>query len=524
MKPRLLLLTLIALLAASCSQLGSTDTSLVYGLTLAPSGIDPHLNASSELTIPLTSVYDTLVYQDPESGEYVPGLAEGWVTSQDGLSYTFFLRQDVIFHDGTPFNAQAVLANLDYVRDPDHHSQKAVFMLGPLEEVEIIDEFTVALHLSQPFAPLMDSLSQAFLGMASPEALEKWGPTEYQFHQVGTGPYRFVEYVPNDHLTLEVNPDYAWAPSIYESSQAEVESITFLFYADPATRALALESGEVDVVGEVPPRDAARLAASGDFSLYPVPIPGQPLQFFFNTQNPPTDQVEVRQALIMAVDRSSIVNTVFGEYSPVAQGPLAANTLGYSAVHSAPDYAPDQAGDLLSQSGWALNQEDGLRYREDAPLDLLIIVPPWGSSSEVAQLVAAAWESLGSQVRIEVALGFGKLKEAQEAGEYHAISFNTFGTDPDLLQSFYVSNAIYNWSGIADPDIDALLEDAAQVSFDTELRALLYHSFADWVHENAPTLPIRDYVNVVVANSRVQNLRFTYQGWAPLLFDLEFAP
>ncbi|MGD8760586.1 MAG: ABC transporter substrate-binding protein, partial [Anaerolineales bacterium] len=326
MKPRLLLLTLIALLAASCSQLGSTDTSLVYGLTLAPSGIDPHLNASSELTIPLTSVYDTLVYQDPESGEYVPGLAEGWVTSQDGLSYTFFLRQDVIFHDGTPFNAQAVLANLDYIRDPDHHSQKAVFMLGPLEEVEIIDEFTVALHLSQPFAPLMDSLSQAFLGIASPEALEKWGPTEYQFHQVGTGPYRFVEYVPNDHLTLEVNPDYAWAPSIYESSQAEVESITFLFYADPATRALALESGEVDVVGEVPPRDAARLAASGDFSLYPVPIPGQPLQFFFNTQNPPTDQVEVRQALIMAVDRSSIVNTVFGEYSPVAQGPLAANT------------------------------------------------------------------------------------------------------------------------------------------------------------------------------------------------------
>ncbi|MGD8759797.1 MAG: ABC transporter substrate-binding protein, partial [Anaerolineales bacterium] len=255
-----------------------------------------------------------------------------------------------------------------------------------------------------------------------------------------------------------------------------------------------------------------------------VPIPGQPLQFFFNTQNPPTDQVEVRQALIMAVDRSSIVNTVFGEYSPVAQGPLAANTLGYSAVHSAPDYAPDQAGDLLSQSGWALNQEDGLRYREDAPLDLLIIVPPWGSSSEVAQLVAAAWESLGSQVRIEVALGFGKLKEAQEAGEYHAISFNTFGTDPDLLQSFYVSNAIYNWSGIADPDIDALLEDAAQVSFDPELRALLYHSFADWVHENALTLPIRDYVNVVVANSRVQNLRFTYQGWAPLLFDLEFAP
>ena len=130
----------LILTTTACSP-GSEETStLVYGLTLAPTGIDPHLNASSELGIPLRSVYDTLVFLNPETGEFIPGLAKSWTISPDGLTYIFTLRPDVTFHDGTPFNAQAVLANLDRIRDPDNHSQKAVFMLGPLEDVEIIDD------------------------------------------------------------------------------------------------------------------------------------------------------------------------------------------------------------------------------------------------------------------------------------------------------------------------------------------------------------------------------------------------
>ena len=146
MKSRLQSLTLITLVfsilflsIAACSTGPEEASTLVYGLTLAISGIDPHLNASSELGIPLRSVYDTLVFLDPETSKFVPGLAERWTISPDGLTYIFTLRRDVTFHDGTPFNAQTVLANLNRIRNPDNHSQKAVFMLGPLEEVEIID-------------------------------------------------------------------------------------------------------------------------------------------------------------------------------------------------------------------------------------------------------------------------------------------------------------------------------------------------------------------------------------------------
>jgi peptide/nickel transport system substrate-binding protein len=230
----LLLLALLSLFSASCST-PRAGGRLVYGLTLSPSGIDPHVNASSELGIPLTSVYDTLIYQDPETGEFVPGLAERWEISDDELVYTFYLRQDATFHDGTRFDAEAVLFNLERITSPDLASQKARFMLGPYERTEVVDEYVVRIYLSAPFAPLLDALSQVYLGMASPTAVEKWGD-EYQLHQVGTGPFMFIEYIPGDHLLLQRNPDYEWGPSLYEHRRAQIDEVEFRFFTDPATR------------------------------------------------------------------------------------------------------------------------------------------------------------------------------------------------------------------------------------------------------------------------------------------------
>jgi peptide/nickel transport system substrate-binding protein len=130
---QIFLLILIISFSASCAKTEENELSIIYGLTLAPSGIDPHINASAELGIPLSSVYDTLVFQDPDNGAFIPGLAESWTISSDGLVYTFKLREDVKFHDGTAFNAKAVDANLQYILNPDHVSQKAIMMLGPIE-------------------------------------------------------------------------------------------------------------------------------------------------------------------------------------------------------------------------------------------------------------------------------------------------------------------------------------------------------------------------------------------------------
>jgi peptide/nickel transport system substrate-binding protein len=507
----------------ACTSNANQGSVVTYGLTLSPTGIDPHINASDELGIPLTSVYDTLVYQDPQTGAFVPGLAKDWTISDDGLVYTFSLRHDVIFHDGTPFNAQAVVANFDYVLNPDNHSQRAIFMLGPVDDIEALDEYTVRITLSQPFAPLLDSLSQVYLGMASPTALQRFAPAEYPFHQVGTGPYRFVEYVPDDHLTLERNPDYAWGPSIYNHSQGQIETFVFKFYVDPATRLLALQGGQVDVVGELPPRDADRVETSDGFGLLPVAIPGQPLQLMFNTRRPPTDDVRIRRALIMAVDRPAIVRTVFGAYSPVAVGPLSANELSPASPDNDLTFDPAAAQQILSQAGWH-KQPDGSLQNAGQPLALNVVVPSWGSNPDVGQLVKAAWEAIGARVDLTVSPDFGQLKELQSAGEYNAIGYYSFGTDPDLLRSFFHSDGAYNWSGVDDPELDRLLDEAARTTESADERTQLYERAASIIDEQALILPIRDYVDLIGFNQRLQGLRFNYQGWFPLLIDLRPAP
>ncbi len=493
---------------------------LVYGLTLAPSGIDPHVDASSELGIPLTSVYDTLVYQDLD-GSFVPGLAERWDVSEDGRSYTFYLRRDVQFHDGTGFDAHAVKFNLDRIASPETTSRKARGMLGPYSRAEIVDDYTVKIHFEEPYAPFLDSLSQVYLGMASPAAVQKWG-AEYQLHQVGTGPFIFEEYIPNDHLTLVRNPDYAWAPSVYtHSGPPYLDEIIFRFYVDPAVRALALESGEADVMGEMPPKDAARLDGNPGFTLYRTAIPGEPLQFFLNTENPPTDDPRVRQAILYATDQQAIVNTIFESYSPSAHGPLSAVTLGYSSqVEELYPYAPDQAADLLTQAGWIASNGDGIREKDGEPLVLRCYLMSWGYLPEVGQLLQAQLREVGVDLQT-VLVAFPAAVEAAGQGMHHLAPMTFSGSDPSLLGTTYLSSNAeggFNWSKVKDPEIDQWLAEGLR-QLDPSARLAPYAEAQTRIMELSLVLPIRDYVNLTAARASVRGLRYDRQGWFPWLYD-----
>ncbi len=509
---------LILTLAACRPTPAPKGSKLVYGLTLTPSGIDPHVNASSELGIPLTSVYDTLVWQDL-NGEFVPGLAESWEISDDGLIYTFHLRKDVKFHDGTPFNAQAVKFNLDRIVDPQTKSQKAVFMLGPYDHTEVVDDYTVEIHLKEPFAPLLDSLSQVYLGMASPAAIERWGP-DYQMHQVGTGPFKFKEYVPKDHLTLVRNPDYNWAPSVFNhQGPAYLEEIEFRFFVEPATRTLALESGEAHVMGEIPPQDAQRLSDNPDFQLIPVALPGTSLQLFLNTQRPPTDDLRVRQALIYAADREAIVATIFKNLSPVAHGPLSAVIIGYNPkVAEFYRHDPERAKSLLEEAGWVDVNGDGVREKDGQPLRLDAYLMSWGFMPEVAQLLQAQFKAVGVEMVNQV-VAYPAALEAAREGKHHLIPFTLSSSDPDILRTFFHSNGGFNWAKVRDPRLDELLEEGAR-TLDIEKRKELYAEAQQIIMSQALIIPIRDYVNLNAASAQVKGLRYDLRGWFPWLHDV----
>jgi peptide/nickel transport system substrate-binding protein len=516
----LLVIGLVALSACvEAETLPPARSSITYGLTLEPSGFDPHRNQSSELGIVARQVYDTLVYRHPDTMEIVPGLASSWAISDDGLVYTFTLRQGVIFHDGTPFNAQAVAANLDRIINPATASQRARFMLGSFQQYTIIDDYTIQLILATPYVPLLDSLAQVYLAIASPAALNAYTPETYQFHQVGTGPFRFIEYVPGDRIVLRRSDTYTWGPDFYGANSGQaglIDEIIFRFYRDESTRAAALQAGDAQIMGEMPPIDARALTGNSEIQLIPTDIPGQPLQFLINTALPPTDDLAVRQALLYATNRSAIIDRVYQSFSPIAWGPLSSPTLYFNRdVMSSYSADAVQARTLLESAGYSDANNDGLFDN----LELRMIVPSWGRVPQVAELIRLQWREVGIDLELMPVAGFPALQEAVNEGQYHLVSFDTPGYDPAFLSDYFVTGGVRNYSAFSDPDLDNVLVAAVQEAVPGVRRAMVAE-VQRYIMEQALIIPIREYVNINAADASIRGLRFDPYGWFPLLNDV----
>ncbi|GAB1422375.1 ABC transporter substrate-binding protein [Anaerolineales bacterium] len=525
-----LCLFVLILLSACTPETASTirenelnSNRIIYGLTVDVSGIDPQVNQSSEMGIVLRSVYDTLVYRHPETLEFVPGLASSWEISEDELIYTFHLRNDVKFHDGEVFNAQAVAANLDRILDPETQSQLSKFKLGPFASYNVIDDFTIQIILAEPYAPLLDSFSQIYLAMASPKALAEYNTLTYQYHQVGTGPFIFVEYLPGDRIVIRRNPDYAWGPDFYEAVTPEsVNEIEFRFFTDPATRAIALESGDVQIMGELLPVDARALNNNSSIQVVPSEIPGQPSQFYFNTLRPHISNLAVRQALIYAVNREAIINAVFQGESPIAWGPLSRSTLYYNrAIVNLYQYNLSQSQGILSSLGYSDTDSDGVLDLDGEPFELRIIVPPWGMTPDIVSLLQDQWKSLGVKTALVPVSGFVALIEQIKSGNWDLVAFNSFGLDPVFLNPGYMSDGSSHWTGYANTELDNMLREASR-TIDPAIRYNLYGQAQIMIMDQALILPIRDYVNYNAYRLELENLQFDPYGWYPLLHNLRF--
>ncbi|MFN2167031.1 MAG: ABC transporter substrate-binding protein, partial [Anaerolineae bacterium] len=424
---------------------------------------------------------------------------------------------------GTPFNAEAVKFSFDRIVAEDTHSRKAAGMMGPYVRTEIVDDDTVAVYLNEPYAPFLDSASQVYLAMASPKALEEWGLEQYADHQVGTGPFMISEYVAKDHIVLVKNPDYNWAPDfMMHQGPAYLDQITFRFYPDPATRVPALESGEVQIMGEIPPIEANRLMTDPRFAIYPTNIPGQSLQLWMNTEKVPTDDLLVRQALLYGCDREAIVNGVFRGFSPVAYGPLGRSTPFYSpAVEGMYAYDLAKAQSLLDEAGWVDTDGDGIREKDGQDLTLNMILMGWGSMPEVGTAMQGLYRQLGVQVDAEI-LTYPAALEAAANSEHNMIPNAISSSDPDILANYFHSDNIdggFSWSRYADPELDRLLEEGAR-TMDPAERAELYAQAQQIIMDQALIIPIRDYVNLNGARSSVKGLRYSLQGWFPWLYDV----
>ncbi|MBI1277052.1 MAG: hypothetical protein GC179_02880 [Anaerolineaceae bacterium] len=505
--------------SSNSETIGSNSTArITYALDTEPGNIDPHISSEDETAIIFRQIYDTLVYRDPRQQSIIPGLATEWTVSPDNLVYTFSLRKDVRFHDGTLFNAQAVADNFDRIESLNETAAKAKLLLSPYYSgYEIVDEHTIRFRVSQPYAPFLDALTQPYLGIASPSAFKQYSPERYQFHQVGTGPFILMDYVPGKNIILARNLNYHWGPTSYLlPDNRSVSEIDFSFIPNAQQRLNAINEMKVDVVSGLLPADARSLAINPNIQIFPIKIAGQPLQFQMNTTRFPTDNLAFRQALLYSANRNFILDTVFQRFSSIGWSPLTSNMPFYNGQLEGA-YASDtgKAQSLLASIGYLDSDKNRYLDLNGVEADISVIIQSGDLYPEIARDLAEQWGLIGIKANVIAVPTLTALKARVATNEYNLIAFSTVGTDPALLNDFFAPSAQYNWSKIADAQLATLLgQGIAQV--DTEARGSLYAQIQQQIMDQGLILPIGEPIKLNAANSAVQQLVFDSIG-VPLL-------
>jgi ABC-type transport system substrate-binding protein len=344
--------------AATQPQSGGT---LIYAAGADPDSLDPANTDSNPGEAVGHMVHNYLVRFDAKVNLH-PDLATKWTQSKDGLTWTFTLRKGVKFHDGTPFNAEAVKYNFDRFIGQEKPLKSGLHE-PIIKSVDVVDEHTVRFNLKVPFAFFLNNLAHSASGIVSPAAHKKWGK-DLTLHPTGTGPFKFVEWVRGDRVVLERNDDY------YEG-KARLEKIIIRTVREDSARVLGLQAGDYDLIVRIPPEEVPRLMREGRVRIYGEQS-NRAIRIAFNVTKKPLDDVRVREALNYAIDKESIVKNIYQDMAaviPTLVGPL---NIGYAAVKGYP-YDPAKAKKLLADAGYPNGFEINLwtpkgRYLKDYEL------------------------------------------------------------------------------------------------------------------------------------------------------------
>jgi peptide/nickel transport system substrate-binding protein len=498
--------------------------NLTYALATSPDTLDPHRSGLAVTVRAIRTIYDNLVVQLPD-GSIKPWLAKEWSVSEDGKSYTFKLREDVKFHDGTPFNAEAVKFNLDRVIDPATKAANSLALIRPYSSSEVIDEYTIKVNLEQPSQAFLGNLSQALLGIVSPTAAKKYGD-QLGKNPVGTGPYTFVKWDENADIVVAKNKDYNWAPATVENEGApHIDTITFKIVPEEATRIGSVQSKQVLAAETVPPQNIAALKNDPNQQLLQANTVGLPYTLFFNLRKAPWDDVKVRQAVQSAVDVESIVKTLYlGNYER-AWSALSPGILGYDASLEG-SINPDinKANQLLDEQGW-IKGADGIRAKDGKKLTLHYVdgSPNREKRNDIAAIIQQQLKQVGIAVEVEITKDVATV--IYQNWDYDLYGNSQVNSDPNALYAFYHTSAEGErptLSGLSDPKIDKLLEQGA-VETDPDKRVDIYNQIQQYLIEQAVILPIYVFPYTVAASKSVQGIKFDSLGY-PLFNDVRIQP
>lgn len=497
---------------------GGELTVAFDGAAITQFSLDPHKQPFAPHHRVIRSIADSLVVALP-GHRFGPWLARSWERSPDGLSYTFRLRDDVRFHDGTRFDAAAVAFNLDRIKDPKN-ALMAASDLGPYERTVVVDELTARVELSRPFAPLLANLSKTSLAMVSPAAVAKYG-AEFPTHPVGTGPFRFESLKPATEIVLVRNPDYAWPPEgAGHAGPAWLERLVFKNVPEEATRVAVLQNGQAGAADLIPPQHLLGLRASPAYRVIAGELLNHNYSLYLNVQREPWNDERVRRAFRLSLDIDAAVKTVHLGTQARAWSPLSPSLLGYDPSLEG-SWAPDPAAAarLLDELGWQVG-EDGVRSKQGKRLSV-VFMDMQGNREKRLDLLTVFRRQLratGFDVRIDSQPG-GSYQQKVLAGEFDLLGGSLFAPDPDVLRRIHspALRGATSVSKVDDPELDRLLELGASSLDDAERKAL-YAQAQRRILEAVYSIPIYVLEYSIVARANVEGIGIDRHGF-PVFFD-----
>ncbi|TDV52046.1 ABC transporter substrate-binding protein [Actinophytocola oryzae] len=477
---------------------------LVMGLSSEPDRLDPTTSSSLYTRYVMNAICEKL-YDLDSSGEIVPQLATGLPTvSQDGLTVTIPVRTGITFADGTPFDANAVRTSLDRHLNLAE-SQRAAEM-GPIASITAADSSHVVLRYKQPFAPITAALADRAGMILSPAALQEEGD-DFGDNPVCVGPFKFVRRVPQTSIEVARDPKY------YDAREVHLDTITYRIMADANIRAANLRSGDLQVADTISPQDVDALAKDPDLRVLQSPSLGFQ-GIWLNVGNvdgvgKPTKPIDtplakdarIRLALSKAVDRQTLVDTVFNNWFEPACSPIAPQTpYASDASNGCPAFDPGESRRLLTEAGVKIpyrielqvtNSQDQLRY---------------------AQALQASAAEGGFDIQI-IPVEYSTLLDVQKNGTFEALQLGWSGRiDPDgNITRFLATGKAGNYSGFNSSTLDGLLASAGQTT-DLAKRADLYGQAVELIQEETPVVYTYRVRNLTVHTTRVTGVEVYSDG------------
>ena len=478
---------------------------IVVGMEAEPPGLDPGQALGLHTLRVTAQLFETLVATPDDSTEVVPGLAESWTTSADGLAWTFKLRRGVRFHDGTPLDAAAVKFTFDRVIDPNHpqaRSGKWSFVAGYLssvKSVEVVDPLTVRLHLKYPTSSLAALLALPNCAIVSPTAFAK-DPAGFDGKPVGSGRYRFETWERGTRLVLKRNDDY-WG------AKGKPQTLVYRAIPDATTRVTELLTAGVDLILPIAPDFIDKLEKNPQIAVHRKT--GLTVWYVgFNVDKKPFTDKRVRQALNHAVNRTAIVRDILKGTGVPAVGPLLPGTWAADPALRGYAHDPAAARRLLAEAG----------YPNGFEVDFW--VPESGSGMQSPVEMSTVIQSNLAAVGVKAPLKtfewgsyLGKLRS--DAPAMFALSWFLKSEDPDLslYPLFFSKNTpLPNRSNYASPDVDQLLLQARQVA-DRGKRAELYRKAQQIIAADAPWIFVDHEQQVVATRANVKGFKLHPSGF-----------